>query len=160
MDGDGGGAGRSGAGWSDAGAVADAAEAFADDGASLVPARVAPGRPWLWVGPVKRSVVARGGETVDVPLRVAAFVPGTFALGEYRVSWELADAGSREAAGNTSPRLRARATPRFSSPSSNLSERNDDKGNRDSNPRRVDTDIPARVPREYARSDVLRSRPY
>ena len=155
-----GGAGRSGAGWSDAGAVADAAEAFADDGASRVPARVAPGRPWLWVGPVKRSVVARGGETVDVPLRVAAFVPGTFALGEYRVSWELADAGSREAAGNTSPRLRARATPRFSSPSSNLSERNDDKGNRDSNPRRVDTDIPARVPREYARSDVLRSRPY
>ena len=88
-----GGAGRSGAGWSDAGAVADAAEAFADDGASRVPARVAPGRPWLWVGPVKRSVVARGGETVDVPLRVAAFVPGTFALGEYRVSWELADAG-------------------------------------------------------------------
>ena len=66
--------------------------AFADDGASRVPARRT-GRPWLWVGPVKRSVVARGGETVDVPLRVAAFVPGTFALGQYRVSWELADAG-------------------------------------------------------------------
>ena len=88
-----GGAGRSGAGWSDAGAVAAADETVADDGASRVPARVSPGRPWLWVGPVKRSVVARGGETVDVPLRVAAFVPGTFALGQYRVSWELADAG-------------------------------------------------------------------
>ena len=75
-----------GAGWSDASANAG----DADDGASRVPQSIAPGRPWLWVGPVKRSVVARGGETVDVPLRVAAFVPGTFALGEYRVTWEPA----------------------------------------------------------------------
>ena len=78
-----------GAGWSDASANAgDAVDA--DDGASRVPKSIAPGRPWLWVGPVKRSVVVRGGETVDVPLRVAAFVPGTFALGEYRVTWEPA----------------------------------------------------------------------
>ena len=31
------------------------------------------------------------GATEDVPLRVAVFAPGTFVLGDYRVSWEPVD---------------------------------------------------------------------
>lgn len=38
-------------------------------------------------------MVIAAGATEDVPLRVAAYSPGTFVLGEYRVSWEPAAVG-------------------------------------------------------------------
>jgi hypothetical protein len=47
-----------------------------------------PGRPWVWAGPVRRTVTIASGATEDVPLHIAAYAPGTFVLDNYRVSWE------------------------------------------------------------------------
>lgn len=54
----------------------------------LPPRSLPPGRAWLWTGPVKRTVTIAAGDTEALPLRIAAYFPGTFVLGDYRVTWE------------------------------------------------------------------------
>ena len=104
-----GGAGRSGAGWSDAGAVADAAEAFADDGASRVPARVA--RASLVMGRTGQTFGRRAGRR----RWTCRFASPRLSRGRSRWA-SIASRGNwrtrgRAGGGNTSPRPRACNAP-------------------------------------------------
>ena len=64
-------------------------------------ASIFPGRAWMWTGAVRRTVAVAPGETTEMRLSVDVFEPGTFALGEYAVSWGRAEAsGDADAAAN------------------------------------------------------------
>ena len=52
-----------------------------------------PGRAWLWTGAVKKSVIVRSGETVDVALRAEAFARGVFVMKDYTLAWTAAEGG-------------------------------------------------------------------
>ena len=52
-----------------------------------------PGRAWLWTGAVKKTVIVRSGETVDVALRAEAFARGVFVMKDYTLAWTAAEGG-------------------------------------------------------------------
>ena len=54
-----------------------------------------PGRAWLWTGAVKKTVIVRSGETVDVALRAEAFARGVFVMKDYTLAWTAAEGGGR-----------------------------------------------------------------
>jgi len=54
---------------------------------------IPPGRAWMWTGAVKKTVIVRSGETVDVALRAEAFARGVFVMKDYALSWTAAEGG-------------------------------------------------------------------
>ena len=59
-----------------------------------------PGRAWLWTGAVKKTVIVRSGETVDVALRAEAFARGVFVMKDYTLAWTAAAEGGAGDGGN------------------------------------------------------------
>ena len=87
-----------------ASAAQGAAPSSSSGGSSAVDvaaSAVAPARAYLWCGATRLTLPSVPGHTtLEVPLRVAALVPGSLALADYTVSWSYAEApqlaGSRQ----------------------------------------------------------------
>ena len=121
------------AGWADPGVAAQSApppsqtSAAGQNVGQIVGEKVRSlpaGRAWTWTGPVKKTVTIAPGATEDLPLRVSTFAPGTYAIGDYRVSWEAAAAaGGGGGGGGGGGAAAAAAAGRESGTASSVGER-------------------------------------